>query len=149
MTNPPDLSILDLVSPVVVAAAYILACSLLKEPGRRNFNAIMIAGAGAAYLNGGLGPWEFAFTPVVTLLAYKGLRDYRYIGVGWVMHTIWDVVHHRHGNPIVPFAPTSSAGCAICDLALALWCFAGGPAIQDLGRARALAVEPPAAAADR
>ncbi len=149
MTNPPDLSILDLVSPVVVAAAYILACSLLKEPGRRNFNAIMIAGAGAAYLNGGLGIWEFAFTPVVTLLAYKGLRDYRYIGAGWVLHTIWDVVHHRHGNPIVPFAPTSSAGCAICDLVLALWCFAGGPAIQDLRRARALAVEPPAAAADR
>jgi len=62
-------------SPVVVACVYILLCSLLGEPGRRNFNAIMIAGAGAAYLNGGFGPWEFPFNVVVTYCAYKGLRS--------------------------------------------------------------------------
>jgi hypothetical protein len=140
MPTHPDLRLLGLVSPVGVAVVYILCCSLIKEPGRRNFNAIMIAGAGAAYLNGGLGIWEFAFTPVVTFLAYKGLHDYRYIGAGWVLHTIWDVVHHRYGTPIVPFAPASSAGCAICDLVLALWCFAGGPSVHAL-RSGAVAVD--------
>jgi hypothetical protein len=128
----------ELIAPIVVAFVYILGCSPTREPSRRDFNANMIAGAGAAYLNGGLGAWEFAFTPVLTFQAFEGLHDYRSIGAGWVLHTAWDVVHHRYGTPIVPFAPTSSAGCATCDLVLALWCFAGGPSIQDF-RARAMA----------
>jgi hypothetical protein len=135
-----NLHLLDLASPVIVAFVYILCCSRIREPSRRNFNAIMIAGAGAAYLNGGLGIWEFAFTPVITFVAFQGLHDYRYIGAGWILHTAWDVVHHRYGTPIVPFAPTSSAGCAICDLVLALWCFAGGRSIQD-SRSRVIAAE--------
>jgi hypothetical protein len=136
----PELQALQVISPLVVAVVFILGCSLIKEPGRRHFNALMIAGAGAAYLNGGLGVWEFAFTPIVTFCAYKGLDDFRFIGVGWVLHTIWDVIHHLYGTPIVPFVPTSSAGCAICDLGIALWCFAGAPSAYEwFGKARAAA----------
>src|SRR6202049_2338546 len=120
--------------PVLIALIFISLCSLLKEPNRRNFMAIMIAGAGAAYLNGGLGKWEFVFTIVVTWLAYKGLRSYGFIGAGWILHTGWDVMHHLYGNPIVPFAPTSSLGCAICDPVIAAWCFAGAPSIYRLFR---------------
>src|SRR5713101_6694615 len=109
----PEIHAVDLVGPVLVALLYICACSFLREPNRRNFNAIMIGGAGAAYLNGGLGIWEFAFCALITYCAYRGLQSYRYIGVGWLLHTIWDVVHHFYGTPIVPFVPTSSAGCAI------------------------------------
>jgi len=72
----------EIVAPILVAVIYILANSALQEPQRRHFNAIMIAGAGAAYLNGGLGIWEFAFTPVVTYCAYRGLTSYGFIGVG-------------------------------------------------------------------
>ena len=100
--------------------------------------AIMIGGAGAAYLNGGLGPWEFAFTAVVTYCAYKGLHSYHFIGIGWLLHSGWDVMHHLYGNPIVPFAPTSSLGCAICDPVIALWCFTGAPSVYDLFRRRKL-----------
>lgn len=135
--DQPMPTVIEFVAPVGVAVVYILFCSRISEPSRRHFNAIMIAGAGAAYLNGGLGILEFAFTPVVTFMAFKGLHDYRFIGAGWVLHTIWDVVHHRYGTPIVPFVPTSSFGCAICDMVLALWCFAGGPSIQEF-RARAI-----------
>jgi hypothetical protein len=70
------------VAPVVVATLFIIATSAFKEPQRRHFNAIMIAGAGAAYLHGGLGIWEFAFTALVTYCAYKGLKAYRFIGLG-------------------------------------------------------------------
>ncbi len=49
-----------------------------------------------------------------------------FIGVGWLLHTAWDVLHHLYGNPIIPFVPTSSLGCAICDPVIAVWCFAGG-----------------------
>lgn len=112
--------------PVLIALVYIALCSLLKEPARRNFNAIMVAGAGAAYLNGGFGVWEFAFTSLMTWVAYKGLQSYSMIGVAWLLHTAWDLLHHLYGNPIVPFAPDSSLGCFICDPVIALWCFAGG-----------------------
>ena len=77
----------DAIPPVIIAGLYILACSLIREPARRNFNAIMIGGAGAAYLSGGFGVWEFVFTAVVTFCAYKGLQSYRYIGIGWLLHT--------------------------------------------------------------
>ena len=123
------LTIIDLLAPILIALIFISLCSLLREPNRRNFMAIMIAGAGAAYLNGGLGKWEFVFTIVVTWLAYKGLHSYGFIGAGWILHTGWDVMHHLYGNPIVPFAPTSSLGCAICDPVIAAWCFAGAPSI--------------------
>ena len=89
----------------------------------------MIAGAGAAYFNGGFGIWELAFTAIVTFCAYQGLRSYPFIGGGWLLHTGWDVLHHLYGHPIIPFVPTSSLGCAICDPVIAVWCFAGGPAI--------------------
>lgn len=129
-------SVLQIISPLMVAAIFIALCSLLKEPSRRNFSAIMIAGAGAAYLNGGLGIWEFAFCSLLTFIAYRGLQDYRFIGAGWILHTVWDVVHHLYGTPIVPFVPTSSMGCAICDSALAVWYFFRAPSIYDVWTSR-------------
>ena len=83
-----------------------------------------------------MGPWEFAFTIVVTYCAYRGLESWTFIGIGWLLHTAWDVVHHLQGNPIIPFAELSSMGCAICDPVIAAWCFAGGPSILELFRSR-------------
>ena len=121
---------MNVVAPILVGVIYVSLCSFLNEPSRRNFNAIMVGGAGAAYLSGGgFGLWEFAFTAVVTFCAYQGLRSYRFIGVAWLLHTGWDVLHHLYGNPIIPFVPTSSFGCAICDPVIAIWCFAGGPSL--------------------
>jgi hypothetical protein len=58
---------INLISPVVIAVVYIALCSLLPEPTRRKFNALMIAGAGAVYTSGGgMGAWELAFTAVLT-----------------------------------------------------------------------------------
>ena len=127
---------LDLVAPLGVAALFIGLCGALREPARRNFSAIMLAGAGAAYLSGGFGVWEFAFCALIAVLAYRGLADYRFIGAGWVLHVAWDVAHHLYGNPIVPFLPLSSEGCAVCDLGLAAWYFAQAPSPWDLLRAR-------------
>jgi hypothetical protein len=119
----------QIILPIVIGIIYILLCSCINEPNRRNFNAIMIAGAGAAYFNGGFGIWELVFTAIVTYCAFQGLRSYRFIGVGWLLHTGWDVLHHLYGTPIIPFAAMSSFGCAICDPVIAAWCFAGGPVL--------------------
>jgi len=124
------LPLVEIVAPIVIALLFIAATSACTEPHRRHFMAIMLAGAGAAYLNGGLGLWECAFTTVMTACAYRGLHSYRSIGLGWLLHTVWDVLHHLYGNPIVPFSATSSLGCAICDPVIAAWCFAGAPAVE-------------------
>ena len=128
------LNAMSVLGPILVGLFYISLCSLFQEPSRQKFNAIMVAGAGAAYLNGGFGPWEFAFTTVMTYFAYKGLQSYRFIGIAWLLHTCWDFAHYLYGNPIVPFVTTSSFGCAICDPVIALWCFAGAPSVLDVLR---------------
>jgi hypothetical protein len=123
------------IMPVVIAIAFILLTSLIREPARQKFMAVLVAGAGGAYLSGGgFGGWEMAFCAVVAVCAYQGLRSYRFIGIGWLLHTGWDILHHLYGNPIIPFSATSSLGCAICDPVIAAWCFAGAPSIYDAMR---------------
>jgi hypothetical protein len=126
----------DYVGPAVAAAVFVLLMSLVKEPARRNLNAILVAGAGGVYLSGGLGPWELAYLPVAVLLAYLGLRSHRFIGLGWLAHASWDVVHHLFGNPIWPFMPTSSFGCMIFDTLIATWFLAGAPTLRRTFSAR-------------
>ena len=121
-----------LLPPVLVATVLIGAMSLLSEPSRQKFSAIFLAGAGAAYLSGGFGILEFGFCAAITYLAYRGLGSYGAIALGWVLHTCWDVGHHFYGNPIVPFQPTSSIGCAVCDLGLAAWYLIHAPSIWKL-----------------
>jgi Family of unknown function (DUF6010) len=117
-------------APVFIALAFILLVSLIKEPARQKIMALMIAGAGGAYLSGGgFGPWELVFCSVLSVFAYLGLRSYRFIGIGWLLHTGWDILHHLYGHPLLPFDLTSSLGCAICDPVIALWCFAGAPSL--------------------
>jgi hypothetical protein len=125
------------VVPVVVAVLFIGLSSLLREPARRNFMALMLAGAGAVYISGGgLGMWEFAFAPLLVYCSYRGLTSYRFIGAGWLLHSSWDVVHHVYGHPIIPFSATSSLGCAVCDPVIAAWCFAGAPPLHELVRGK-------------
>jgi len=127
--HAPPLGALDFIAPVLIAGLFVIVMSLVKEPARQRFNAVFVAGAGAAYLSSGLGGWEFAFCAVVTALAYRGLTSYRAIGLAWLLHTCWDVLHHLYADPIVPFAPTSSAGCAITDALLAVWFWLGAPSL--------------------
>lgn len=124
-----------IVAPLLIGAIYVTLSSLIREPHRRRFNAVMLAGAGAAYLSGGgLGAWELVFTAAVTCCAYLGLESWRFIGVGWLLHSAWDLVHHVQGNPILPFVEHSSFGCLVCDPVIAVWCLAGGPPVVALAR---------------
>jgi hypothetical protein len=130
--------VVTVLAPLLIGVLYVTLSSLLPEPHRRRFNAIMIAGAGAAYLSGGgLGPAELAFTAVLTYLAFRGLESWTFIGIGWLLHTAWDVVHHLRGEPIIPFVEHSSLGCGICDPVIAAWAFLGGPSVLDVVRRRA------------
>ncbi|HYB99416.1 MAG TPA: DUF6010 family protein [Candidatus Limnocylindrales bacterium] len=122
-------SIMDYLGPTLGALVFIAVMSLVKEPARRNFNAIFVAGASATYLSGGFGVWELLYPAIAAPIAYLGLRSHRYIGLAWLLHSAWDVAHHAYGNPIWPFMPGSSFGCMIFDAVLAIWFFAGAPSL--------------------
>jgi hypothetical protein len=128
---------MTVIAPLLVGVLYVVLNSLVPQRHRRRFNAIMIAGAGAAYLSGGgFGIWEFPVTIVITYLAYRGLESWRFIGIAWLVHAAWDLAHYLRGHPIIPFAQHSSLGCAICDPVIALWCLRNGPSITDQLRYR-------------
>jgi hypothetical protein len=116
---PPD--VLDSVAPALAALGFIAIMSRVRDPLRRELNAILVAGAGGVYLSGGFGVWELVLPAAIGTLAYFGLRSYRFIGIAWLLHAGWDVLHHFHGNPIWPFMPTSSWGCMIFDAIIAIW----------------------------
>jgi hypothetical protein len=124
-----EFTLMTALGAVMIAGVYITIFSLVKEPNRQIINALIIAGAGATYWSGGLGFYEFPLGIIMIYLAFKGLKDYRFLALGWLVHTVYDILHHLHGNPIVPMSPSSSAGCAICDPILALWLFMGAPSV--------------------
>jgi hypothetical protein len=125
----------DYLGPIVGGLAFVVLMSLLKDPTRRNFNAIFVGGAMGAYISGGLGLWELAFAAAGSVVAFLGLRDARFIGIAWLMHSAWDLVHHFFGNAIWPFMETSSFGCCIFDAVISVWFFAGAPALLQMLRA--------------
>ena len=119
----------SVIGAIVIALLIITIFMFIKEPYRQKINALIIAAAGGVYWSGGLGILEFPFGPLMLFMAYRGLKDYRYIAGGWMLHTCWDIVHHLYGNPIIPFVSSSSAGCAVCDSILAIWFYFGAPNI--------------------
>lgn len=124
-----EFTLMTAVGAIIIAGLYITIFSLVKEPNRQIINALIIAGAGATYWSGGLGLYEFPLGVMMIYLAFKGLKDYKFLALGWLVHTAYDILHHIYGNPIVPMSPSSSAGCAICDPMLALWLFMGAPSV--------------------
>jgi hypothetical protein len=134
MPSSPSLLVVDYAGPVVSAAIFVLVMSLVKEPARRTFNAIFAAGAVGVYLSGGFGPWELLYPAIATPVVYLGLRSYRLIGLAWLMHSGWDILHHLWGNPIWPFMPASSFGCMLFDALIAAWFLAGAPSIYASGK---------------
>jgi hypothetical protein len=124
-----ELQLADYLGPLIPAVVIIAGMSLVPEPQRQKINVIFAAGTTTLYVNGGLGYWEFVYMFGAVIPAYLGLRHYRWIGVTWLLHTGWDLVHHFYGNPLWHWAETSSMGCAILDAVLAIWFFAGAPSI--------------------
>jgi hypothetical protein len=45
------------------------------------------------------GQLECVVAVVILSLGYTGLHDWRAIGYGWVVHSIWDAAHHLKVSP--------------------------------------------------
>lgn len=125
--------VLRLVVPALIGVAFVVVMSLVRDPVvRLRLNAAVTLGASGTYLAvGTFGPWDLVACTVVLVCAFRGLRSWRWVGVAWLLHTALDVAHAVKGVDLLPWAPHSSLGCAICDPVIALWCFGGG---RPLGR---------------
>ena len=128
----PSLVPMDYIGPIVCGAIFVLLMSLVREPARRSFNAVLVAGTAGVYLSGGFGAWELLYPVIITPIIYLGLSSYRFIGLAWLMHAAWDLPHHFWGHPIWPFMPTSSFGCVIFDTLVGIWFLAGAPSLVAL-----------------
>lgn len=60
----PEFTSVQALGATAIACVYIVLSSLVREPERQKVSAIIVAGACAAYLSGGLGVWEFVFCTV-------------------------------------------------------------------------------------
>jgi hypothetical protein len=129
MHHPPLLHTVDFVGPVVSAVVFVLLMSMVKEPARLRLSAVFAAGACGVYLSGGFGVWELLYPAITFPVIYRALRSHRFVGLAWLMHAGWDVLHHLYGNAIWPFMPTSSFGCLIFDSLIAVWFLAGAPTL--------------------
>jgi hypothetical protein len=130
MHEVPAVHVMNVIGPLFAAVVFVAVMSLIREPARRNLNAVLVAGSTLAYLGGGFGVWELVYPAIATPIAYFALGSYRLVGIGWLMHAGWDVLHHLYGHPIWPFMPTSSFGCFLFDSAIAVWFLAGAPSID-------------------
>ena len=129
--HPPSLVLMDYVGPALGGVVFVVVMSFVREPARREWNAIFVAGATGAYLSGGFGVWELLFPSLVGgVVAYRGLRSYRLIGLAWFMHSGWDIAHHFYGHPIWPFMPTSSFGCFVFDGVIGVWFLLGATSLH-------------------
>lgn len=116
--------------PFFSALLFIVLMSFLHPRIRKELNCLLVTGAGAAYMSGGgFGIWELPFVFLMTGIGLLGLRNIRWVGLGWLLHSAWDAAHHVHGNPIWPFLPSSSWGCMIFDTIIAIWFLSGAPSI--------------------
>jgi hypothetical protein len=130
----PDFTFANFTLASLLVPIFITIMSLFKEPLRQKINAGLIAVAGGAYINAGLMPFDQLFNVLLVFLAYKGLQNYKFIALGWILHTCWDIVHHFYGNPIDPTIPESTNVCAFFDSQIGMWFYFGAPSIFDLVR---------------
>ena len=135
---PPELFTHNYIIPIFVAFGIILLFSLVKEPYRQTINALIIASAGAIYVHNGLGPIEFILMPTLIFCAYKGLTNYKFVALGWFIHTAWDLLHHFTRNPVLPYMPSSAMECAITDPIIAIWFYYGAPSVFTLFKEKSI-----------
>src|ERR1700741_3478611 len=91
LMHPAPLVVMDYVGPALGALLFVAVMSIVAEPTRRTLNAIVLAGASGVYLSGGFGLWELTYPVIGAAVAFGGLRSYRVLGVGWLVHAGWGV----------------------------------------------------------
>ncbi|MGL4632028.1 MAG: DUF6010 family protein [Leadbetterella sp.] len=118
----------DVLSSILGGIIFIALISFIKEPYRQKIMVVMLGIAGGVYVNNGLG-LGMPIAISLGLFAFKGLNSYRFIALGWLVHTVADIFHHSKGYPMIHNDALSSFGCAIFDVIIAIWFFVNAPSI--------------------
>ncbi len=120
----------QIVGNVIAAPVFVVLVSQVPEPWRRWAMVALLVVAAVVYLGHGLGRGEWLLGAAIGLCAVGGLASYPVIGLGWLLHTVSDVWHHRRGRPMVARIPMSSFGCAVFDPLIAIWFLLNAPTVH-------------------
>lgn len=115
------IELIRLLPPALAGLLFVAVLARITEPVRHRILAVTAAGFSTLYVAGGLGPWELLYMVPAAYVAYRALTSYRFVALAWLMHPVWDLVHHIAGQPLWAWAPGSSLGCAVFDPIVALW----------------------------
>jgi len=121
--RPIPTDVMDTLGPTLGALVFVVVMTRIRDPGRLTFNSLLVTGASAAYIGGGLGVVELLFPALLLPINWLTRTSYRAIAIAWWLHSAWDLVHHLWGDPIWPFMETSSWGCLVFDLLIGIWFF--------------------------
>jgi Family of unknown function (DUF6010) len=124
------------IATVFGALLFIGALSLVREPSRRYLSVVALASGSSLYYAGGLGGWDKLFWLTVMGFAFAGCRWYPAIGIGWIVHTAWDIFNFRAGHALETGVLRINLHCAIFDPIIALWFAFGAPSVWELLKRR-------------
>lgn len=129
-----EFSLMFVLQNVVYAIVFVLVVGAIKEPIRQKSMAIMIAMAGGLFAYPPYAELGFMWGAAIAVCGYFGLKSYKFIGLGWILHAIWDTLRYSQDAGLVGQAPHSSLGCAVFDPMIALWFFFGAPSVCKYAR---------------
>lgn len=124
-----EFSLMFVLQNVLFAIAFVLVVGAIKEPIRQKAMAIMLAMAGGMFAYPPYAELGFLWGVGIAVCGYFGLRSYKFIGIGWILHGVWDTFRYSQDAGLVGMGPHSSLGCAVFDPMIALWFFLGAPSV--------------------
>lgn len=115
--------------PILQSVVFITLIALIREPHRQWSMAILLAVAGGVYLNNEYQLFPAIFALVIGIFSFLGLKNYQFIGIGWLLHSVYDWVHYFNGFPMLNNTPGTAFGCAIFDIGIAVYFLLGAPTL--------------------
>ena len=119
--------LLEILPPIGQSLIFVFLISIIREPYRQRSMAIMLALAGGVYINNAYQLMPEIFALVIAIFSLLGLKNYKFIGIGWLLHSAYDWIHYTNGFPMINHAPGSAFGCAIFDIGIAVYFFFNAP----------------------
>lgn len=131
----------DILPPIGQSLIFVFLISIIREPYRQRLMAIMLALAGGVYMNNAYQLMPGIFALVMACFSFLGLNNYKFIGIGWLLHSAYDWVHYSNGFPMINDVPGSAFGCAIFDIGIAIYFFFNAPNLFSIFKSKLFQTE--------
>lgn len=126
-----DIYLVEGASNAFGALLFIFAVGFIPEPWRQRAMALMLAFAGGVFLHDPTNSYGVLLAVAIAAFALSGFWRYWMLGLGWLLHTAWDINLHVHGHGLAGGDPMGAFGCAVFDPIIGIWLVFGAPSVKD------------------